>query len=268
MRAAGVLCVFALPYVARAETLARAELEALFGEGNYLFRQATERVRTDPDAARELYGRAALRFRRIVEQGDVHNGRLYYNIGNAYFRMEDLGRAILYYRRAAQYIPDDLNLAQNLKYARRRRLDKIEEREKTKVLKTLFFWHYDLSSRSRVLLFCVAFVPLWFLAAVRLFRRSVWGDWVLVVLALLAVLLFGSLVVEWAGARRERPGVVLSPQVVARKGDSETYEPSFTEPLHAGTEFVLMQERGSWYQIRLMDGRRCWVPARATELVR
>ena len=54
----------------------------------------------------------------------------------------------------------------------------------------------------------------------------------------------------------------------ARKGDADTYEAAFTEPLHAGTEFVLVEDRGDWVQAELSDGRRCWLPARAVGLVR
>ena len=87
-----------------------------------------------------------------MREGGIENGKLYYNLGNVYFRMNDIGRAILNYRRAESYIPNDPNLHQNLSYARSRRLDEIEERQKTKVLRTLFFWHYDLSGWTRSLM--------------------------------------------------------------------------------------------------------------------
>ena len=49
--------------------------------------------------------------------------------------------------------------------------------------------------------------------------------------------------------------------MIARKGDGDTYEPSFKEPLHAGAEFKLMENRGEWYQVELADGQRCWIPS-------
>jgi uncharacterized protein YgiM (DUF1202 family) len=56
--------------------------------------------------------------------------------------------------------------------------------------------------------------------------------------------------------------------VVARKGNSETYEPSFKDPLHSGTEFTLIEDRGDWYQIELADARTCWVTSKDVALVR
>ena len=62
--------------------------------------------------------------------------------------------------------------------------------------------------------------------------------------------------------------MVLAEEVIARKGDSDTYEASFQDPLHAGTEFVLVEERGHWIHVELPDGRRCWLPSRDVGLVR
>ena len=56
-------------------------------------------------------------------------------------------------------------------------------------------------------------------------------------------------------------------EVTARKGDGTIYRPSFDRPLHEGTEFVLREDRSSWYRVELTDGRTCWLPARAVELV-
>ena len=61
--------------------------------------------------------------------------------------------------------------------------------------------------------------------------------------------------------------MILAEQVVGRKGDGDTYEPSFKEPLHAGTEFAVVENRGEWYQVELADGQRCWIPATAAGLI-
>ena len=251
---------------APAAGLDKAAVFDLFSQGKEALRQANEKVASDPAAAKDLYGRAALRFERIVHEGGVRNGKLFYNIGNIHFRLGDVGRAILYYRRAEQLIPNDPNLRQNLGYARARRVDKVDVKERTKVLKTLFFWHYDLSGRARLVLFAVLFGLVWVLAATRLFRPGAAPRWGIVLAGIVAALLFGSLLTDAVGGS-QRAGAVLAPEVVARKGDAETYQPSFTEPLHAGTEFELLEDRGEWLHIELADGRRCWVARKAVGLV-
>jgi tetratricopeptide (TPR) repeat protein len=240
----------------------------LLNQANALFRQANETSLRDPGAARELYQRAALRLERIVREEGVRNGRLFYNLGNAYFQAGEIGRAILNYRRSQLYIPDDANLAQNLSQARKARQDTFEEKQQTRVLRTLLFWHYDFSPRVRSWLLAIFSGVFWAAAAIKL-RRSHWiPRAVLVVSGVVAFLFAGSVAAEVVGSGRDEGGVVLSSQVTARKGDGESYEPSFNQPLHAGTEFVLRESRNDWYYVELPDGRECWIPARSAGLVR
>lgn len=252
----------------QAETLDEAQVADLYAQAKDYFRQANELAAVSPAQAEDLYGKAAMRYERIVQEGGIQNGKLYYNLGNVYFRLKDLGRAILNYRRAEQYIPNDPNLKQNLDYAREKRLDDIEEKQETKVLKTLFFWHYDLSTKERLMIFSVCFVLMWTAAAIRIFTQASYLRWCITVSFILSLLLAGSLLSEEISLRNTRPGVVISREVVARKGNSETYEPSFKDPLHSGTEFRLIEDRGSWYQIELADARTCWVHSKDVALVR
>lgn len=246
--------------------LPESELRRLLEEANGLFRQANEVSVRDPAAGRELYQRAVLRFERILREGGIRNGKLLYNAGNAYLRAGDIGRAILNYRRAERYLPGDPNLHQNLAYARLSRPDKFDERQKTRVLRTLLFWHYDLAAPVRSILFAVAWVTLWAAASIRLWWQRLSGA-VVVVAGCVAALLLGSLLVEATVTSRRPAGVILAPEVIARMGDGASYQPAFSEPLHAGTEFVVRESRNGWHYIELPDGRLAWIPAEAAELV-
>ncbi|MFC2171820.1 tetratricopeptide repeat protein [Acidobacteriota bacterium] len=252
---------------ALASLLSEEEKQDLFSQAKEYFREANEASSVDPLAARDLYEKALRRFERLERDGGLRNGKLYYNIGNTYFRLGDLGRAVLYYRRAEHYLSNDPNLHQNLGYARSRRQDRIEEKARTKVLKTLLFWHYDLSSKTRSVVFIIFFGGFWLGAALRIFLPRVPPRWILVLLSLVAVVFLSSLVADGWLARHNREGVILAHEVTARKGDGDSYESAFNEPLHAGTEFLMIEERTGWYQIELHDGRRCWIPQSAAGLV-
>jgi tetratricopeptide (TPR) repeat protein len=244
------------------------DLADLLRQGTELFHQASDVERTDPVKARDLYHQSAMKFEQIVSTGDIHNGKLYYNIGNAYFKMNDLGRAILNYRKAQLLTPDDPNLRQNLTFARSKCLDKIPEKQEKKVLQTLFFWHYDLASKTRTIIFGFFFLTFWTLAAVRLFTKKPTLNWLLIGSGALSLILLASLSIDAWSQSKNISGVILIPEVTARKGDSETYQPSFNEPLHAGTEFDLLEDRGQWLHIELADGRSCWVPAKTVGLIK
>jgi tetratricopeptide (TPR) repeat protein len=244
-------------------TLSPAETEELFEEGKSLFRQANSLADDKPDDSRKLMQKALLRFQRLVDEGGIRNGRLYYDLGNIHFLLDDLGRAILNYRRALDYIPDDPNLQQNLAFARSQRADAFGEPEQQRILKTLFFWHYDFTLRTRSIVFITTFLTVWILLALRLFIRSAWLTGPAVVLGVVAVLMLGSVIQTQIQQRRSNPGVIVAREVVARLSDSETAAPAFTDPLHAGTEFELVEDRGNWCQVRLADGQTCWLPADA-----
>jgi tetratricopeptide (TPR) repeat protein len=248
-------------------TLSPAETEELFEEGKSLFRQANSLADENPDASRKLMQKALLRFQRLVKEGGIRNGRLYYDLGNIQFQLDDLGRAILNYRRALDYIPDDPNLQQNLAFARSQRADAFGEPEQQKILKTLFFWHYDFTLRTRSVLFIATFLTFWVLLALRLFVRSAWLVRLAMLFGVLALLLLGSVIQTQIRQRRSNPGVIVAREIVARLSDSENAAPAFTDPLHAGTEFELVEDRGDWCQVRLPDGQTCWLPRDAIGLV-
>ncbi|MFT5467567.1 MAG: tetratricopeptide (TPR) repeat protein [Verrucomicrobiales bacterium] len=265
-----VAVLISIPGLARADrgSLNDFEISQLFKQGNDLFRQANSLTSADPAQAEQLYRGAILRFERIFRESDVRNGQLFYNIGNAYFRIDELGKAILNYRRAEELTPNDSNLQQNLEFARSRRADPIEEKAQKRILETVFFWHYDFSSSTRAWIFGIAFVAIWVAAGTRLFIKRSFLNWIIGIASVIAAVFLASLVVEARAASQTNPGVILVEEVIARKGDSETYEPSFSKPLHAGTEFDVLETRAGWFRVELADGRECWLPAQAAGLVR
>lgn len=258
-----VMLLAAVPVVA---ALTAEESLETFSAANDAFQQGNELLSDDPSAAYDLYSRAALRFERLLQDGEVRNGKLHYNLGNAYFRMGDVGQAILHYRRAELYRPGDQNLRQNLRYARSQRLDRFEPTAHLRALRTLFFWHYDFAPTTRLRLLTALWSVFWGVAAVRLFRPRWITRSALWLPGLPALLLAASLGVDAAGGA-EKSGVVTAQETVARKGDGAGYEPSFTEPLHAGAEFRLVERRPEWLLAELSDGRMAWIEAPAAEIV-
>ena len=248
--------------------LSDTQKKELYNQGTEYFHQATETSESDQAAARDLYVKALLRFERLAAEGDVKNGKLFYNIGNIHFLLHDIGRAILNYRRAEQYIPNDPNLAKNLAYARSMRQDKLDIKEKKKILQTLFFFHYDLGTQTRLILFVLFNASFWIFAGIRIFTHRPFTRWGLGVTLFFSLLFGTSLFMESRQAKMSHAGVIIDQEVIGRQGDADSYQPSFENPLHGGTEFALLEERGAWWQIELPDGRRSWIPARSGELVK
>ncbi|MBN1410283.1 MAG: hypothetical protein JW969_05525 [Spirochaetales bacterium] len=262
-----MLLVFLCGFV-RADSLSREEINDLFSQGKALFREANGLLEKNPASAKDYYHKAALYFERIVKEGQIRNGKIFYDIANAYFRMGDVGRAILNYKRASQYMPNDLNLLQNFEYARSRRVDKIALKEEAMILRILFFWHYDIPTEIKFYIFILFFALIWICAGILLFFKLPFVKIGLIVCIVFSGVFLSSLTVDFISDSMRNQGVIITGEVIARKGDSDAYSPSFQDPLHAGTEFQLIEKRDAWWNVELMDGIQCWIPSRDAELVK
>ena len=246
--------------------LSRDQLNALLLEANSAFQQANTAQK--PDLARPLYDKAILVYEKIIEQGGIHNSRLYYNLANAYLLKDDLGRAILNYRRAARLDSADLNIQKNLTFARSRRVDTVEVGTQKRVLETLFFWHYDLGLRTRFLLVCVYFAVLCGALTAIVWRgRGPAATAAVVLSAVLLLCFLASILVETRRQAKVHSGVITAKEVVARQGDGPNYPASFKDALHAGTEFELLEHRPGWMHLRLSNGTDAWIPDDTAELI-
>lgn len=246
--------------------ISKEEAKAHLERAERAFRKGLDMDASRPEEAPEYFREAIARYRKLADEG-FRNGKIYYDIGNAYFRLDDIGRAVLNYKRAALYTPNDANLKQNLEYARSRRKNVVEEKEREKVLKTLFFFHYDLPYSVRFLIFTLSFALIWLSASLYIFFKRGAVRTAIVIFALVSLLFLVSILAETFNLNRYPEGVIVDEAVIARKGDAETYQPSFTEPLSSGTEFRLVERRGEWWQIELADGTRSWIEADSAETV-
>jgi len=260
------LCLSLAQVAKAAPALGREQLYALLQEANTAFQTAN--AAGNPDAAKPLYDKAILLYEKLVDQGGIQNAKLYYNLANAYLLKEDLGRAILNYRRAVQLDRSDLNIQKNLAFARSRRVDRVETSTQRRVLGTLFFWHYDFSLNTKLLLASLSFAALCGISTLVVWRGRGSATWVAAVLSgVLWVAFVTSILVETKQAAATRAGVITTAEVVARQGDGPNYPPSFKDPLHAGMEFELIEHRPGWLHIRLSDGTDAWVPDETAGLV-
>jgi hypothetical protein len=251
--------------IAAAADGATSSVGPMLEEGQRLFQRASN---TEEEAeARELYRKALDRFEFAVEEGRIYNGRLFYNIGNGYYRLGDLGNAILYYRRAALLRPADPNIRHNLEQARAQRADRLPSAEEASAARVLFFWHYMFSPQARAYIFVAAFAAAWILAGLYLLDKRRGRLSGALAAALVAALFFGSLLVHGRELQQADEGVITASEVVARKGDGTAYQASFVDPLHAGTEFRIIESRADWHRVELTDGRTTWLPDRAVSVI-
>ena len=243
------LCVLgALVTTARAET---PPPQAAFFQGNQAYSAGHY------DVAIEAY--------ESVRRGGQTSGALEFNLGNAWVKRGDFGRAIAAYARAARLLPRDPDLAANLAFAREQA--KLEPPVPPVWQRLLFPFAAAASSATLALVATTVWWAFWLLLAARLLvpERVVLSRAAAVVG--LAWLVIGA---SWMfrGAELEAANAAV---VVAPGETPARFEPSITGTEHfaltPGASLAVLEERGDWLQVRRADGLRGWIPADAVERV-
>jgi tetratricopeptide (TPR) repeat protein len=192
------------------------------------------------------------------------NGTVYYNLGNAYLRNGELGRAIAAYRHSESFQPRDEDLQANLAFARNTAKDAIQPPRPSAVLATLFFWHYQLSRSELIWTVIVVNLLLWSILLLRLYRRASEAlRWIFFGLLLVLLATGASLAVHTLFP--QRIAVVVPQEVEALTGPGEDAVVRFK--LHAGTEVRVRDQRDGWVRIALPDGQQGWVASEYVEVV-
>jgi len=200
------------------------------------------------------YAAAAAQFEAIAATR-VKNSDLFYNIGNAYLKAKDLGRAILWYERAKKLAPSDPDLKFNLAYAQSLLKDKKEAG--FSFADVLYFWQGMVSLKwlqytSITLSFCFF---IW--ATVQKIR----GRQIFSVVGIFIFLTFAATTLaaglEYNRINSDVKAVILAEQADVRSGTMDNATLLFD--LHAGTRVHVLEKKESHMKIRFAKDKVGWV---------
>jgi len=197
------------------------------------------------------------------------NGALEYDCANAHLLSDDVGRAVLHYRRAARWRPGGERIATNLAVARTRRRDRIDTTSSRSIALTVAFWHRGLPLPTKVTLSLAAWMlGLGLLCAWLLRTTRPRGMRYAALLSLgVAGAVGASAWLEAQELHDPSAAVVIADEVPLRSGDGDTYPSRYEQPVHAGAEVHVLTDRGGWSELELADGKSGWVPSETVERV-
>lgn len=254
LRAPRLLRMAILLCLAGAGSVHAATPEELFHEANSAYESA------DYDGAVSLY-------EKILAYG-VHDPRVHYNLGNAYFRRGRLGASILHYERALKLAPGDSEARQNLELARSQIRDRVAEPELQFPLLAVRHLLDETSLNGITLLFFVFYLPTTALiGAIPLSRDGVrrrvyaYGAAVLGICTMVAVT---GLTYKIHDATSER-AIVMEERVDVLAGPGEDNTVLFT--VHEGTRLDVRNRHEGWLQVSLPNAGAGWIPVSAAEQV-
>ncbi|MBP6978782.1 MAG: tetratricopeptide repeat protein [Bacteroidales bacterium] len=218
-------------------------------------------AQSNKDYSAGLYSNAIEGYTKVLQSGYA-SVELYYNLGNAYFKTDDLPSAILFYEKAKKLKPNDPDILFNLNVANSRIKDKIE------AVPVLFYkrwWSHLVNAFSpdgwtrfhmiSFLAFLVAVVFYFISKKVFIRKIAFWTG---------ALMLTGSLITFGIALQQDRTyqevkeAIVFDPSLTVKSSPSENSVDLFV--VHEGTKVTITDKLGEWYEIRIANGSAGWIP--------
>lgn len=220
----------------------------------------SQREKADNAYSKGNYQEAISIYEAILKE--KRNAEVYYNLGNAYYRTDNITKAVLSYERARLLNPGNKDINHNLEIARSKTIDNVRQEE------NMFFvdWYhslvYMLSSDAwaktalfSLILSLVLFLVYLFVEPMMIRRVAFYLS-----SALIVVFLFGN-IFAWqlkSLALDSKGAIIVSDTVNVMK--SPTRQSAETCVIHEGTTVeILDSSLKGWLQIRLSDGREGWI---------
>ncbi len=243
-----IVLLISIPLFAR-------DAQELFRQGNQFYQQGK-------------YEQAIAAYKEILQSG-YESGALYFNLGNAYYKLNKIGLARLNYERAARFLKGDEALNENLDLLKYKLVDKIPQppefflfKWREAVLKLL-----PVNTQSWILVALFALL----LAAIAWRRhqqrrgqirngRSFLVISVVVFLFFLTVYLQKVYVLE-----TDIHAVIIKPMVTVYAEPNTSGTEVFV--LHEGTKIKVLRTNGNWQEIRLSDGKTGWLEIKNLETI-
>ena len=227
---------------------------------------AVTKAEADSAYARGQYQQAIKDYEALLKQGAA--AELYYNLGNAYYRTENITRAVLNYERALLLAPGDRDIRINLQIANSKTIDKIVPESEM----FFFTWYRSLVNLMSVdgwawlaiisLALVVALLLVYLFSDRILFRKiGFFGG-----LALLLLFVLGN-IFAWQQKQNllyRKGAIVITPSVTVKSTPAMNGTDLFV--LHEGTKVVITDgSMKGWKEIRIADGKEGWVESKKIE---
>jgi tetratricopeptide (TPR) repeat protein len=209
----------------------------------------------------EEYQQAISVYKQILSSGE-ESAKLYFNLGNAYFRNGDINNAILNYERAKLLAPNDEDVEFNILFANQSVVTIIEVLSKPFFLRwqesaTNFFTvdTWSVFSISAFVLFLISFGFFLFGKNISLRKISFWTGFLLIIFSVFS---YSFADIQKKRIENRNQAIVFCPRATVKSAPSETGTDLFI--IYEGLKVEITDSLNSWKEIKLSDGNIGWLP--------
>ena len=233
--------------------------------------ESVESLKQKADDAYSMgkYQDAIAAYEAALQKGKSAN--LYYNLGNAYYRTDNITRAIINYEKARLLAPGDKDIVHNLDVARSKTIDNIQPGEK------IFFkvWFEDIKTSmgidtwATISLISLVVALILFLVYLFVKQMAIRKAAFYLSVCLVIFFIFGNVFASQLKDFATKPSgaIIVSPSVTAKK--TPTDQGADVCILHEGTRVEITDDAlKGWLGIRLADGREGWITDKDVEVIK
>jgi len=213
----------------------------------------------------EKYKDAIQTYESILELGYEH-ADLYYNLGNAYYRLHYIGQAIWAYSNAIKISPRDSDFYHNLSVAKARRIDRIDMPEPFFLLQIYRDIKSNITLQEWIIFgsLVLLFQALWVFGLQFGWIRGTMSQSILTVLIVVTLCIHVVALDKYFQDNRTNTGVVIANGVDAYSGPFYG-ENTLLFRINEGSFADIHQTQKDWVEIILIDGKKGWI---TTESIR
>ncbi|KJD36640.1 ion channel protein [Tamlana sedimentorum] len=223
--------------------------EALFEKANALYNDAK-------------YAEAIDAYEAIIETGN-HSADLYFNLGNANYKLNNIAPSIYYYEKALRLAPNDADIKNNLAFAQNMTIDVIDivpDSGISKFIKSFANkFTFDAWAKIAVVLvfvFVILFLIYYFAFSTNRKRLTFIGSVVsLILICITLTFAFYKFNLD----KKDNPAIIFAQESKVKSGPNPNSDEAFR--LHEGTKVQVEETFESWKKIKLADGKTGWVAA-------
>ncbi len=236
---------------------------SVFAQNNDLFEKATVAYNASE------YEQAIGYYSEIVENGH-HSANLYFNLGNAHYKLNEIAPSIYYYEKALLLKPGDSEIVNNLGYAQNMTIDAVKtvpinklSEVYSKIVSLFTFDQWAYLAIAFMILFVLLYIAFYSFSYASQKRVAFISAILSIFLSLISVVLGFMAYNDYIN---DQPAIIFVDEVRVKTEPNSKSQEIFR--LHAGTKVQVLEELNEWKKVQIADGQTGWLNSEEIKLLK